>query len=118
MEGGGAVFFGAGVETGEQLFLTGGEGGRGLGEDFVRGDMKRLTDAQNGFQTHVYAAALDVRIGTVGQSGGFGDLHLGHAKLFSNGQQVVSNYAKIRNEHFSSSFFLSIGIIIPKRLDK
>ena len=44
-------------------------------------------------------------VSVIGQSGGFGDLHLGHAKLFSNGQQIVSNYAKIRNEHFGSSFF-------------
>ena len=80
--------------------------------------MQHIADFQYGLCPHVDGTPLNIGIGTVRQTGGFGHLCLGHSHPLADGQQLVTDGAKIKNKHLSSSCYIDIGIIVPFLLDK
>ncbi len=96
-----------------KLLLVKGLGSLFDGEHLVRGNVQHLADPQEGLHPHIHGATLNVGIGAVGQARGLGNFGLGEPHAFANGEQIVSDGAKIKNQHHSSSKQGYIGIILP-----
>ena len=80
--------------------------------------MQDIANSQKCLCTHIYSTSFNVCIGAVRKPRTLSNLCLCHPHALTYRQQFVSDGSQIKNQHFSSSKFLYIGIILLYNLDK
>lgn len=80
--------------------------------------MENITDAEDGFDSHIDGTPFDVGVSAVSQVCGFGYFRLGKPHPFADCVEFVADLVEVENKHYGSSYCMYIGIIMQKWVDK